>query len=105
MPRYLTPRRLDVVLVVVLGIATLYFARTGWNGENPTQDAPLLPVIGPIPPWPPPAPPSFSDTLPAMLGNLTVVLLLIGRRRWPISVFALQFGFLLRPTSTAIRRL
>jgi signal transduction histidine kinase len=94
MPRYLTPRRLDVALVVVLGIATIYFARTGFNGQNPTRDASQM-VIGPFPPWPPPAPPSFSDTLPDMLGNLLMVLLLLGRRRWPVAVFALQFGFLL----------
>jgi signal transduction histidine kinase len=93
MPRYLTPRRLDVALVVVLGVLTLYYARTGWNTQNPTQDGPLS-VIGPLPPWPPP-PPSVSTTVPDMLGNLVVVLLLLGRRRWPIPVFAVQFGVLL----------
>jgi signal transduction histidine kinase len=89
MPRYLTPRRLDVALVVVLGIATLYYARVGWNTS---QDAPLVPSWPP-PPLPPP-PPGWSDTLPDMLGNLVVTTLLLGRRRWPIPVFAIQFGLL-----------
>jgi signal transduction histidine kinase len=97
MPRYLTPRRLDVALVVVLGIATLYYARTGWNTQSTTGDAPFL--IGPFPimpppPFPPP-PPSFSETLPDMLGNLPVVLMLLVRRRWPIQLFATQFGWLM----------
>jgi signal transduction histidine kinase len=96
MPRYLTPRRLDVALVVVLGIATIYYARTGWNTESSNGDAPFLigPFPMPLPPFPPP-PPSFSDTLPDMLENLAVVLMLLVRRRWPIQLFATQFGWLL----------
>lgn len=93
MPRYLTPRRLDVALVVVLGILTLYYARTGFNTDTPSGDVPF--PIGPFPPFAPtPPPPSLSDTLPDILGNLAAVLLLLGRRRWPIPIFATQFGVL-----------
>jgi signal transduction histidine kinase len=92
MPGFLTPRRLDVALVVVLGVLTLYYARTGWHTESTGWDVPF--PIGPAPPLPPPSP-SFSDTLPDMVGNLAAVVLLIGRRRWPIATFVVQFGMLL----------
>jgi signal transduction histidine kinase len=91
--RYLTPRRLDLVLVVVLGISTLWFVRAGFHVDNPGGDTPF-PMTGPFPPLPPPAP-SFADTVPDMVGNLIVTTLLLGRRRWPVAVFAVQFGLVL----------
>jgi signal transduction histidine kinase len=88
--RYLTPRRLDVGLVVVLGVATVWLARVGWSagGDGPVS------VIGPYPPFPPPSP-GLASTLPDMLLNLLLTLLLLGRRRWPVAVFAVQFGLVL----------
>ena len=95
--RYLTPRRLDVALVVVLSVATLWLARIGWSAGGSSDDQPIAiigPFIGPIPPFPPPAP-TFADTLPAMFGNLALTLLLLGRRRWPVATFAVQFALVL----------
>ncbi len=89
--RHLTPRRLDVALVVVLGVATIWLARIGWSAGGGDQS---MPVIGPLPPFPPPAA-GFAETLPAMLGNLVVTTLLLGRRRWPLAIFAIQFGLVL----------
>jgi signal transduction histidine kinase len=92
--RYLTPRRLDVALVVVLGLITLWFARHGFNTSDPGSDIPN-PAMGPFaPPLPPPAP-TFTATLPDMVGNLIVTTLLLGRRRWPIAIFLVQFGLVL----------
>jgi signal transduction histidine kinase len=90
--RYLTPRRLDVALVVVLGLATLWLARIGWSAGG-SSDQPI-PMIGPIPPLPPPQP-GFAETLPDIAGNLIIVVLLLGRRRWPVAIFVVQFGLAL----------
>jgi signal transduction histidine kinase len=95
--RYLTPRRLDVALVVVLGVATLWLARIGWSAGGSSDDQPIRiigPIIGPIPPFPPPSP-TFADTLPAMFGNLALTVLVLGRRRWPVATFVVQFGLVL----------
>jgi signal transduction histidine kinase len=87
--RYLTPRRLDVALVVVLSILAFWFARTGWDPGRAT-DMPF----GPVPPEPPPAP-GFTEALPDIVSNVAVTGLLLGRRRWPEIIFAVQFALVL----------
>jgi signal transduction histidine kinase len=98
-----SPWWVDITLVAVLGIATVWLTRYSWNGPAAVGDAPashVPPLFGPDAPWPrvvvtDPEPPGWTLFTRDVWLNLLVVTLLIGRRRWPLVCFAAQFGMVL----------
>lgn len=93
------PLWVDVALVAVLGIAAVWLTRYSWDGPAPVGDVPgshLAPPFGPgdVEIYSR-EPRGWTLLARDVWLNLLVVTLLLGRRRWPLACFGVQFGMLL----------